>query len=173
MFQIMYSSGKVKGHLYWPRKVISLKSTKPLLKMDLWIILLRLFASNMGVNISPLLTYIPVLLKILVFKTTPLGSNWYLPMLYINTFANKRTIKLQISSICAWKSWNVSLMDSPQIFDFLEPITQGTLFHDEQHSSIEAQMFAARTPDPAAARPVTNPDCDRSEWSRSIKPQQC
>ena len=113
MFQIMYSSGKVKGHLYWPRKVISLKSTKPLLKMDLWIILLRLFASNMGVNISPLLTYIPVLLKILVFKTTPLGSNWYLPMLYINTFANKRTIKLQISSICAWKSWNVSLMDSP------------------------------------------------------------
>ena len=32
--------------------------------------------------------------------------------------------------------------------------------HDEQHSSIGAQMYATRKTDPLAARPVTNPDKD-------------
>ena len=62
---------------------------------------------------------------------------------------------------------NIEIFAGLQIFDLyhkhiLDPITQGTLFHDAQHSSIGAQMFAARKSDPTAARPVTHPDCDIS-----------
>ena len=58
------------------------------------------------------------------------------------------------------------LIDAPEIMDLyidlvFQPIAQGTLSHDEQHSSIGAQMYAARKSDPLAARPVTNPDTDR------------
>ena len=53
------------------------------------------------------------------------------------------------------------LIDTPEIMDLyiklvFQPIAQGTMSHDEQHSSIGAQMYAACKTVPLAARPVTN-----------------
>ena len=58
------------------------------------------------------------------------------------------------------------LMEDTAIFDLyskhiLGPIVRGTLYHDDYHSSIGAQMFAARKTDPTKIRPVINPDADR------------
>ena len=44
------------------------------------------------------------------------------------------------------------------IFD---PITKGTLYHDDLHSSIGAKMFAVCKSHPTATRPVINTDTDQ------------
>ena len=65
------------------------------------------------------------------------------------------------------------LMDDPVISDLyyghvFQPIVQGTLHHDFQDSSIGCQLFAVRKSDPDDARPVQNPDNDRSRAAAVI-----